>query len=426
MNYLEALMDPKRLLQKLKSKIHDHSITDILRLPSEASSGAAWEEEKLYIRADDYYADILKAVQQAQKSIDFETYIFEPGFLGNQLITAFLEAAKRGVRIRLMVDGVGSPLFADHYGATLEKPKIQYRVYRPWHWVFPSFSHAFQKGLLKSATKTFYLFSFGMNRRDHRKLCVIDGETVWIGSFNVSDALLEAVAGEKAWRDTGVRLSCVATPIFSLAFQAAWEAWKHSHLKRLYRRLLVQWISHQVMESPIRVNLTRRLRKLFYAELLEKIKSANQKIWITTPYFIPPRSLVKHLVVAARRGCDVQLILPAISDVPMVLWASKAFYSKLLKSGCHIYEFSPRVLHAKTLIADSWVVVGSSNMNHRSLLHDMEVNVILQKKESLETLVKDFQADRLQSREVTLTDLRNRSYLNRFLSWLFFHFRYWF
>jgi cardiolipin synthase len=387
---------------------------------------SAWKNEKLYFRGDDYFRDLLKSLRGARKSVDFESYIFEPSRLGNLVVWELARAVKRGVKVRMLVDGVGSPDFASHYGPQLQKAGIPFKVYRSWP-VF--FSSAFKLLRLKHLNGSFgkvrALFNGG-KRRDHRKLGIVDDSQVWMGSFNISDWHLEKVKGKDAWRDTGIGLKGVTSPVFRAAFVIAWEdSWPHLR-KRIYLYLMKRWVSLEVRESPIRLTLTRRLRLLFRRELLTRFKKAGSRVWIMTPYFIPNHALLKALADAARRGCDVRLILPFLSDVPMVRWVSMIFFPRLLRAGCRIFEYRDKVLHAKTLFVDDWVMVGSSNLDYRSLRKDLEINVLPQDPKSIQVLERQYRRDLLDCQEITLADMGQRSWWQKFLSWLFYRFRFWF
>ncbi len=386
----------------------------------------AWKGEKLYFKGDDYFRGLLKSVQMAKESVDFETYIFEPGRLGDLVVAALSKAARRGVKVRLLVDGVGSPDLASHYGPRLHKAGVPFRVYRSWPLFFSTTFRLFQfKRLFDSWGKVQVLFNSGKHR-DHRKLCVVDDQQVWMGSFNVSDWHIETVKGKETWRDTGIELKGVTNPLFRTAFQIAWDdPWPRWRMRK-YRSLMKDWVLIGVMESPIWLTMSRRMRRLFRRELLTRFKSAKKRIWILTPYFVPTHPLLKALADAARRGCDVRLILPARSDIPMVRWVTMSFYPMLLRAGCSLFEYQKRVLHAKTLFADDWVMVGSSNLDQRSLRKDLEINVVPQDRRSIRTLERQYSRDLLDCQEITLKDMVHRPLWLRFLSWLFYRFRFWF
>ncbi len=362
----------------------------------------------------------------AKRTVDFETYIFEPGWLGDQVAEALCQAAQKGVAVRLLVDGIGSPDFAAHYGPRLTQAGAAFRVYRSLPVIFSTAFRLLRLDHLKHRFREAHSLLNTGNRRDHRKLCLVDERQVWMGSFNVSDWHLRRAKGKKAWRDTGLFLSGVASLVFQTAFRLAWE----DRWPRLWgsrgRRRLKSWITRELAGTPIRLTMTRRLRVAYRRELLNRFQGASRRIWVLTPYFTPTQSLLRALAQAARRGCEVRLILPGSSDIPMVRWVSMAFYPKLLKAGCHIAEYQESILHAKTLVVDDWVLVGSSNLNQRSLRRDLEVNVVLQQEKSRRAVEGQFILDGRQSREVTLAHFNQRPFWIRWLSWFFFRFRFWF
>jgi len=266
----------------------------------------------------------------------------------------------------------------------------------------------------------------GGKHRDHRKLYIVDGGQVWLGSFNVNDNHISRPPRNRAWRNTGIRLGGVGDAVFSLAFELNWEdSWPHGRGRQL-KQLLKQKLARRLSSGPVRMTQNRRLRIAYRHELLEHFQGAKKRIWILTPYFIPNRALFQALVTAARRGCDVRIVLPGRSDVPMVQWVSSSFYYPLMRAGCRLYHYQKTILHAKTLFVDSWIAVGSSNLNYRSLRMDLEVNVLPQAERSKKSLEDQFRKDLSQSQEITAEMVRRRPLTLRFLSWLFFRFRFWF
>jgi cardiolipin synthase len=387
---------------------------------------ARWEKEKIYFKGGDYYRDLLSALQRAKKSVDFEVYIFEKGILGDRVVAALLQAARRGVKVRVLVDGIGSPDFASHYGPQLTEGGVPFRVYRSWHWFISSSFHAIRLwSLFASLRKVGEFWTWGKHR-DHRKFCVVDGKKVWMGSFNVSDWHLEKIKGGKVWRDTGIFLSGLKSLVFGLAFQLAWEDKFGSRTRNEYRGLLSRWLSMEVQGGPIWITGTHKLRRLYRRELFKRFQAARKRIWVIAPYFVPTGVLLRALAGAARGGREVVLILPGHSDVPMVRWVSMAYYPYLLRAGCRIFEYQKGILHAKTLLVDGWSLVGSSNLDQRSLRKDLEINVVPRDPETLRALERQFKLDLRQSGEVTLADMKRKSVLARVLSWMFFRFRYWF
>ena len=383
-----------------------------------------WDGEKLYFKGDDYFKDILRAIRRSKRRVDFEVYIYEKGILGDRIVSALIRAASRGVRVRLLVDGIGSPRCASDYGEKLKKGGVRFRVYRlfPSFLMFPRLLVSWLNGMVAHRRGSFWSH---MNRRNHRKLVMVDREWVWLGGFNVTDEHLESVAGKKAWRDTGLGLSGVRDRAFWLAFNTAWNDKVHRRLWRRYRDRLIAWLSRDNSPGPVQINATRELRGRFHRELLGRLRSARRRIWVTTPYFVPTLPILRVLLHAALKGCDVRLVLPEESDVPFVRWASMAFFPPLLKAGCRIFEYQKSILHAKTLVVDDWAMVGSSNFNHRSFLFDLEVDVAILRPGSLEALKRQYVSDFARSREILFSDLNLRPFWIRLLTWLFFRLRYW-
>jgi cardiolipin synthase len=188
---------------------------------------------------------------------------------------------------------------------------------------------------------------------------------------------------------------------------------------------LIAWLSRKSSFHPVQINATRRLRSRFHRELLGRLEAARRRIWVTTPYFVPTLPVLRVLLHAALKGLDVRLVLPEKSDIPFVRWASMTFFPPLLKAGCRIFEYHKSVLHAKTLLVDDWALVGSSNFNHRSFLHDLEVDVAAQRPSSLKSLERQYASDFQRSREILFSDLKLRPLWTRLFTWLFFSLRHW-
>jgi cardiolipin synthase len=393
--------------------------------PSTSSSRQAWTGEKLYFEGDDYFNDVLRAIRGAKRRVDFEVYIFEKGELGDRVTAALLQAAQRGVKVRLLVDGIGSPQCADEYGPRLSQGGVSFRVYRFFPSLFRIFPRFITSWFNRKTSHRFRSFRYRMNRRDHRKLIMVDGEKVWLGGFNVSDQLLGSIVGKKAWRDTGLRLSGVREPAFRLAFETAWYDKFHRRSWKFYRHKLIDRLSRRTSSDPVQINATRRLRGKFHKQLLARLGSARRRIWVTTPYFVPALPVLRALLGAAQRGCEVRLLLPEKSDVPFVRWASMTFFHGLLSAGCRIFEYRRSVLHAKTLLVDDWALVGSSNFNHRSFLFDLEVDVVLRSAAAVRALERRTVHDFERSGEIRLPGFESRPFWERCLTRIFFRLHHW-
>lgn len=358
------------------------------------SNLAATPHEQIFTHGANHFDTLLHDIGSAQNSIDLETFIFDRDALGNRISAALCAAAQRGVQVRILVDGAGTPLWSASYARALEKAGAKTRVFHPFPWQLWNWSRSVVKAPL--LLKWIYLL-LKINARNHRKVCLIDNAIAYIGSVNISKCHLRRDDGGDDWRDTSIRLSNIDLTELHKAFECAWN---HKPIKERIRTAF-----RQIRSEPIiRLNHTWYRRRMFYKNLLRKMAKSQKRIWITNAYFVPDNQLLRRLKEAARRGIDVRIVLPRNSDVTMMPWASSTFYYTLLKAGVRIFEYLPSMLHAKSLIIDEWALIGSSNLNHRSLLHDLEVDITISNPESKQTLEKLFLDDLRNSKEVSLQD----------------------
>ena len=349
-----------------------------MKLPSQL-------EEQIYTDATDYFEGLIDAINQAKHSVDLEVYIFDNDTLSSRVAQALETAARRGVKVRLLTDGVGACSDFSFIADKLIEAGVQVRIYHPlpWHLEQWRLSLTESKGLEKFITLLGLI-----NKRDHRKLLIIDQRIVWLGSFNISQKHLPHQQQGENWRDTAIEINGMDLEAVQIAFDTCW-----------YKRKKRQAVLH-LPRTPFMFNFTRSLRTRQRKRLLKRIEQASDKIWITNAYFVPDKRLLKALIFASYRKVDVRILLPGNSDIFFIPWASSYFYGKLLKAGARIYEYQDRMLHAKTIIIDDWASIGSSNLNSRSLHHDLELDYSLQLTSSKETLSKNFQEDLRHAKEL--------------------------
>jgi cardiolipin synthase A/B len=357
-----------------------------------------WTHERLFHSGDEYFADLARAIDSAQTSIELETYIFDHDRLGRRLLERLSHAANRGIRVRLLLDGVGCSRWSYANASFYMQAGSEIRFYHPLPW-----QNTQPLSIWRHLTLRRWALGFWkLNRRNHRKTCIIDGKTAYLGGMNITSRHLESVSGTDAWRDTSLRISGNGVSMIQDAFE---QAWRHpgSSTER--------WKKHRspsARSALVKINTDRRQRLDNYCELVRRVAEAKSRIWVTCPYFVPDRALVRALRLSAWSGVDVRLLLPYRSDVLGIQWANRAHYDRLLRSGVRIYEYHPRILHAKTLLIDDWAQVGSSNLNHRSLIHDLELDVVLKDPESVHDLERQFQKDMKSSKRVTIQTWRKR------------------
>lgn len=378
-----------------------------------------WEEETLFFSGDAYFDDLLQGIGLAQETIELESYIFKEDQIGSKIVSALEAAARRGVKVRVLIDGIGSSEVSDAWFEKIRVAGISVRVFSPLPWFFSRYEDEedFYDSFLGLGN-----FVSRLNRRNHRKVAIVDKTLAWVGSFNISDSHLQKYAGDKAWRDSGVKVRGPGVPWLSLAFDLAWIP----RSRRRARRKLIRTFRKPKPNDLLRLNYQRKWRRRFNRELSRRMSQAQKRIWIQTPYFVPSSAQVKQLQKAAKRGVDVRIMLPFLSDVPLVQWLSMEFFQSLLRSGVKIFEFLPTVLHAKVAMIDEWATVGSCNFSSRSFIHNLEVEVVLSKMDSVKKLTEQFEKDSLQCKQVSQKNWDRRNFWKRILSKLIFKIRSWF
>lgn len=378
----------------------------------------AWKKEILFFSGDEYFSSVLNAIDQASKEVFIESYIWDFDGIGQELLLHLREAHKRGVEIRLLVDGIGSFNSLPLLRPWTKDNGLPLRVYHPLPF---SWSRIF-KMRWRGLNGLLFLFR-RINKRNHRKSIIIDGDQVFLGSFNISNVHAKMIHGEKAWRDTGVFVEGPAVRMLRRAFIKAWGSSRFDN--QVDAKALVKNKVTNYPSSLLRLNSNIRWRYQLLRDLSLRMKRAEKRILITNAYFLPRKSVLRGLRRAARKGIFVGLCIPAKSDVWFVKSAAKSLYARLLKDGVHIFEYQPSVLHAKTLVIDDWATVGSHNLNHRSLTHDLEAEAVITDPENVRRLIEAWDKDVLLSKAVTLQDLGNWSWTQRLLSRFAYWFRYW-
>lgn len=367
-----------------------------------------WRSEYLYFDNDDYFRDLIEELSKAQTSVDIEAFTFEDGKLARRLLATLAELSQRGVVVRLICDGWGSPTFWNNIGPELRKAGVRIKVFRPLPWRFFR-----NRGEPISLVSKFWQRLKKINRGFHRKLVLIDRKVAWVGSLNITDVHLKEVYGRNAWADVGGRFEGEEIFAFQEAFEKAFYSRKWYKQRRPRKKTWLVLMNDSWL----------RRRKMTFLQKL-RLKRAKQRIWIQNPYFIPERSLLRALIKAAKRKVDMKIIIPEKNDQMLVRWMSFALYERLVKKGIQLYEYQPRFAHKKVIIVDQLMTIGSNNFNHRSFLHDLEVEVLVTKPDNKQLLETNFLADLAESRPITLQEIRQRNLLFRWFCRALFFFRY--
>lgn len=368
------------------------------------SPGSHWQRTRLFADSEAFFERLLDCIDAAQESVDFEFYIFRLDPLGERFVTALGRAAARGVAVRVMMDGIGSMEDCEVLSVRLQDLGVDVRIYHPLPWYVGAWRWT---GRRRGPLARFLTLLTNMNRRNHRKLCTVDRKLAWVGSFNITADHLPVAAGGLGWRDYGVELEGPRVRSLAEGFDDLWAG----HRSRLRRGFLAGYLSNRGIRA-------RQLKNRYVARL---VANARRRVWLVSAYFLPTAGLRRALLHACRNGVDVRLVLPERSDVWVFPGLSSHYYRELLRAGARVFLYQPGVLHAKALLADDVAILGSSNWNYRSSLHDLELDVVVRDAALLADLSRVVAEDCGASRELTLSDTPTPG----LLSWLLYALRYW-
>jgi len=367
-----------------------------------------WSSEDIYFSGNDYFNDLIYNIENAKQSVFFECYIFYRDTLGKKIINALIHAAQRNIEIRLIIDGYGSLNWNAQQLSELTDAGILIKIYHPLPWRISSYKRTV---IRKNIFVKFIYLSSRINKRDHRKLYIIDRKTAWSGSMNISADHINRQAQIKPWFDCGIKID--GEPIIELVDNFN-EIWNQKHLVMFENKHL-----------PFRVNNNILRRKSKNSELVNLLESCNDRVWIISAYLAPSRHIINALKKAKNNGADVKLIISHHSDVIFFPLISTTYYAELLKAGIEIYENYEHIIHAKTILLDDIAFVGSSNLNHRSFLHDLEIDILLTKSLSLQTLKNKFNQLTINSNKISFSKLKNLPWYYNVLGKIIWNIRYW-
>lgn len=350
----------------------------------------------------EFFPALIAAIEAAQRDIHLETYIFAADCSGLAVAQALIAAAARGVAVRVLVDGYGSPDFAQTLQPRLAAAGVMALVYRP-------------------ELKRFRLRRHRL-RRLHRKLTLIDGEVAFVGGINIVDDLADADRSPGRY-DYAVRVEGPLAQPIAHSMRRLWEiaTWvSHKRRFRLTQGGTPQLAPRGEQRAAFVVRDNIRHRRDIEDSYLAAIAGARHSIVLANAYFLPGRRFRQALLAAARRGVNVILITQGWTDHPLQQRATRALYGQFLAGGVRIFEYHLSHLHAKVAVVDErWATVGSSNIDPFSLLLAREANVVVRDNafagdlhHRLRRVMKD------GSREISAVDWQRGPRLQRLINWV--------
>ena len=343
------------------------------------------------VNGDRIFPAMLKAIMEAQRSIAFETYIYWSGEIGERLAQALAQKAREGVRVHVLMDWMGSRHLNRSAMEHMVQSGVKVQRYRPLHW---------------------YSLS-RLNFRTHRKLLIVDGRIGFIGGVGITDDWLGDAQDPKHWRDTHYQVEGPVVAHMQTAYMDNWlKTSSHVlHGPAYFPELQPcgSSLAHVFKGAPREGNENIQLMFLMV------FAAAKKSIVIQTPYFLPEPLCLRALFDARKRGVDVQIMVPGeYLDIPVIRYASRHGWGRVLKQGVRIFEYQPTMLHSKLCVVDGiFVSVGSANFDHRSFELNDEANLNVYDTDFAADRLAAFETDKEKCQEVTLKDWRKRPFRQR-------------
>jgi cardiolipin synthase len=353
-------------------------------------------EVKSLVNGDQIFPAMLEAIAAAEKTICFETFIYWSGDIGQAFEKAFNAAAARGVTVHILLDWVGSRRMDSQMLERMSAAGVQIRIFHPLSW--------------------YHLAR--MNNRTHRKLLVIDGRTGFTGGVGIANQWTGNAQDPQHWRDTHFKVSGPVVAQMQAVFVDNWirTTGEILHGDNYFPEIKPAGKMDAQMFGSSQSSGSDSMHLL----VLLAITAARKTIDIANSYFVPDRLLRRALLGARKRGVKVRIVLPGPHmDSPLVRYASRAAWDKLMSAGVELYEFMPTMFHCKVMIVDGqWVSVGSANFDMRSFRLNHEANLNVFSEPLAGELTAQFAADLAQSRKFVRRLWRKRSWAKRVMEWL--------
>ncbi len=330
---------------------------------------------------------MISAIDHAERCVSLEMYLFADDRTGREVRSSLVNAARRGVRVMVMVDAVGSWSLSDSFWDELRAAGGSIRRFRP-------------------VSRGMFLF------RNHRKLVLVDNRIAFIGGLNIADEYYHGAGNEPAWRDNAVEITGNEVLRLRRSFTRMWARadapFRGTALRGLRERRTVPERTVRFLESGPE-NPAHPVRRAYR----RMIRRASVSIDLAMGYFYPHGRILRALRKAVQRGVRVRLLFPQKSDVPIARWAARGLYGRLLRSGAEVWEYRPTMLHTKLAILDDTVITGSANLDIRSGRINYELVAIMKDSELASRARNDFEQDLAEADRITLADWTARPFMQK-------------
>lgn len=382
----KEFLDQEDLMEKLKSE--NKGLYNLATYTGRAGGFPIYEgsRTKYFPLGEDAFKEMLIQLERAEKFIFMEYFIVDEGYMWGQILKILSDKVNQGVEVRFMYDGTCEFALLPHsYPKKLRALGIKCKVFSP----------------IRPFLSTHY------NYRDHRKILVVDGRVAFTGGINLADEYINLVEVYGHWKDTAIMIEGQSVESVTLMFLQLWNASEEnrSYMTEVYKsKPLEKKETGYVLpfgDSPLDND---KVGQMLYMDILDR---AKDYVYIMTPYLVLDGEMVTSLQFAARRGIDVKIIMPHIPDKHFVFAQSRSHYRELIESGVQIYEYTPGFMHAKAFLSDdSKALVGTINLDYRSLYHHFECGLYMEETSTIVDIKSDFEKTLEKSQRVTLEDIK--------------------
>ena len=341
---------------------------------------------ELLVDGEDYFPAMLASITTAQQSILLEQYLVASSNIGKKFVQALIAAVQRGVNVYCLFDDYGSRDFNESSRQQLTNAGINLCFYNPIklkHW---------QSALF----------------RDHRKLLLVDNSIGFVGGAGITDDFI-ALDKQHSWHDVVLKIRGKVLQDWYQLFQTTWQ-----QSSEILIAIPESKTTHLEFKQHGQVLVNHPWRQEFNRMILNKMRQSSDRIWISSPYFLPSWKLRRRLKRMAKYGIDVRLLLPGDqSDHLWVTQAARRYYKRLLKNNIRIFEYQPRFTHAKIVLCDDWMSIGSSNLDRWNQRWNLDANQAIENGPLAEKTKDIFLNDFKQSKEIILSEWLLRPWWQR-------------
>lgn len=342
--------------------------------------------------ANTKFPRLIEDIKSANHHIHLEYYILKDDTIGTEVLNTLCEKAKEGVEVRLTYDDVGSKI-SSSMKRKLDESGVKHFAFMP---------------------VIFTKFTGKMNYRNHRKIAIIDGVTAYVGGVNITDIYLNNEAENYYWRDTHLRIVGEAVKSLQIYFFTTWDFVSNEKYK-----ISKDYFPETPCKNNVGIQIAASGPDTDWANIMEAIftaiTTADDYVYITTPYFVPNDEIITALQVASKSGVDIKIIVPKKSDSWLVKHATNSYLERLLDAGIEVYKYNKGFVHAKTMVVDDvFSTIGTSNMDYRSFNINFEVNAFIYDTKNSKILKQHFLEDMKNCEKVDFERWEERSKFEKF------------